>query len=113
MLIDPKKFAGPRKRSVELLVEKRKAKGLGQTRLAEILGRPRAWVARLESGRRQRVDVFEFFVLAKLDFGQKLTGSSRPRNAEHWIAFDDLVSALEHELHAAEVSEGAPPAVDV
>jgi len=28
------------------------------------------------------------------------------RNAEHRVALDDLVSALEHEFHAAEVSEG-------
>jgi hypothetical protein len=33
-------------------------------------------------------------------------------DVEHWIVFDDLVSAFEHELHAAEVSEGGPTALD-
>ena len=49
----------------------------------------------------------------KLDFGQKSRGSSAARNAEHRIGLDDLMSALEHELEATEISEGAPPPLDV
>ena len=48
-----------------------------------------------------------------LDFGQFWRGSSSSWDAEHRIILDDLVSALKHELHAAEISEGAPPAPDV
>ena len=46
----------------------------------------------------------------ELDFGQF---SSAARNAEHRITLNDLVSALEHELHAAEVSEGRPAPFDI
>ena len=46
---------------------------------------------------------------AKLDFGQF---SSAARDAEHRITLNDLVSALEHELHAAEVPECGPPPFD-
>ena len=35
------------------------------------------------------------------------------RDAEDWIVLDDLMSALEHELHAAEVAEGGPTRFDV
>ena len=45
----------------------------------------------------------------KLDFGQF---SSAARDAEHRITLNDLVSALEHELHAAEVPECRPPPFD-
>jgi hypothetical protein len=31
-------------------------------------------------------------------------GSPEPGDAEHWIAFDDLMSVHDHELHAAEIS---------
>ena len=34
-------------------------------------------------------------------------------NTEHRIIFDDFVGALQHELHAPEVSKSAPPAVRV
>src|ERR1700730_13059831 len=50
---------------------------------------------------------------SELDFGQFWRGSSSSWDAEHRIILDDLVSALKHELHAAEISEGAPPAPDV
>jgi hypothetical protein len=50
---------------------------------------------------------------SELDFGQFLTGLSTARDAEHRVAFDDLVGAVEHEFHAAEVSEGGPAAFDV
>ena len=46
----------------------------------------------------------------ELDFGQF---SSAARDVEHRITLDDLVSALEHELHAAEVPECRPPPFDV
>jgi hypothetical protein len=41
------------------------------------------------------------------------SSSSGARNAEHWIVLDDVVSALEHEFHTAEVAEGAPAIMDV
>ena len=44
---------------------------------------------------------------------KNFTGSSAARNAEHRIVLDDLVSALKHELHATEVSEGGPAPFDV
>ena len=50
---------------------------------------------------------------AKLDFGQFSTGSSAAWDAEHRIILHDLMSAFEHELHAAEVSEGCPAPLDV
>ena len=49
----------------------------------------------------------------QLDFGQFWPGSSAARDSEHRIVFDDLMSAVEHEFHAAEISEGRPPALDV
>ena len=51
--------------------------------------------------------------IAQLDFGQFWPGSSAARDSEHRIVFDDLMSAVEHEFHAAEISEGRPPALDV
>ena len=47
--------------------------------------------------------------VSQLDFGQF---SSAARDAEHRITLNDLVSALEHELHAAEVPECRPPPFD-
>ena len=38
--------------------------------------------------------------------------TSAARDAEHRITLNDLVSALEHELHAAEVPECRPPPFD-
>ena len=46
---------------------------------------------------------------AQLGFGQF---SSAARDAEHRITLNDLVSALEYELHAAEVPECRPPPFD-
>ena len=46
---------------------------------------------------------------SQLDFGQF---SSAARDAEHRITLNDLVSALEHELHAADVPECRPPPFD-
>jgi hypothetical protein len=43
----------------------------------------------------------------------RVPSSSVARNAKHRIALDDLLGALEHEFHAAEVSEGGPSLLDV
>ena len=48
-------------------------------------------------------------IATQLDFGQF---SSAARDAEHRITLNNLVSALEHELHAAEVPECRPPPFD-
>src|SRR6267142_6939221 len=39
--------------------------------------------------------------------------SAGARDTEHLVVLDDLLSALDHELHPAEVSEGGPAALDV
>jgi hypothetical protein len=39
--------------------------------------------------------------------------SSAAGNAEHRIVLDNIVGAIEHELHAAEIAKGAPAAMDV
>ena len=49
----------------------------------------------------------------ELGFGQISTGSSAAWDVEHRIILHDFMSALEHELHAAEVSEGCPAPLDV
>ena len=46
-----------------LLVEARKAAGLTQTQVAERLGKPPSYIAKIEIGER-RVDVLEFLDLA-------------------------------------------------
>ncbi|TPG49591.1 XRE family transcriptional regulator [Roseomonas nepalensis] len=48
----------------KLLVEQRQAEGLSQAELAGRLGRPQAFISRLESGQR-RLDVFEFVDIAE------------------------------------------------
>jgi len=48
----------------KLLVEKRQAAGLSQAEFASRLGRPQAFISRVESGQR-RLDVFEFVEVAK------------------------------------------------
>ena len=59
-----------------------------------------AWIINIPAGEHLRPE---------LDFGQF---SSAARDAEHRITLNDLVSALEHELHAAEVPECRPPPFD-
>lgn len=49
----------PYKRLLTLLVEQRKAANLSQYELAERLGRPQSFVAKVERGER-RIDVLEF-----------------------------------------------------
>jgi hypothetical protein len=41
------------------------------------------------------------------------TGSAVARHAEHRIVLDDLMGALEHELHAPEVAERRPATLGV
>ncbi len=50
---------------IRLLIEKRQAIGMTQTKLAEHLGEYQSFVARMESGQR-RVDVVEFIELARI-----------------------------------------------
>ena len=52
-------------------------------------------------------------LVSKLDFGQKLLGLAAWHNAEHWIIFNDLACAFEHQFHATEISEGCPTTFDV
>ena len=49
----------------------------------------------------------------KLDFGQISRRSAVARDAEHRIVLDDLLGALEHELHAPEVAERRPATLGV
>jgi transcriptional regulator with XRE-family HTH domain len=53
----------PYKRLLALLIEQRKEAGLSQYELAERLGRPQSFVAKIEGGER-RLDVLEFFEVA-------------------------------------------------
>jgi hypothetical protein len=48
-----------------------------------------------------------------LGFGQFSTSSSAAWDLENRIILHDLMSAFEHELHAAEVSKGCPAPFDV
>lgn len=50
---------------IDLIVEKREAAGLTQSRLADLLSEYQSFVARLESGQR-RLDVVEFLDLAEI-----------------------------------------------
>jgi transcriptional regulator with XRE-family HTH domain len=52
------------KRLVKLLVDERKARKLGQQKLARRLRQHQSWVSRLESGQR-RIDILEFLDLAE------------------------------------------------
>jgi transcriptional regulator with XRE-family HTH domain len=46
------------------IAQHRRKAGLTQAAVARALGEPRAWVARIESGRR-RIDVVEYLALAE------------------------------------------------
>jgi transcriptional regulator with XRE-family HTH domain len=50
---------------IALLIERRKAAGMTQAQLADRLGKPRSFIARLESGQR-RVYVVELLELAEV-----------------------------------------------
>ena len=61
----PRTLASPRHEALRaLLVERRKAAGLTQQRVASKLGRYQSYVAYLESGQR-RIDVIEFLELSE------------------------------------------------
>ena len=50
---------------VERLVQKRKEKGLSQTAVAALLGKPQQYVSRYETGER-RLDIFEYLDAANV-----------------------------------------------
>lgn len=52
-------------RVINSLKKARKEKGITQTQLAEALGKPQSFIAKVESGER-RLDVVEFVHLARL-----------------------------------------------
>jgi len=52
-------------RIISALKQARKAQGVTQMQLAEALGRPQSFIAKIESGER-RLDVVEFVHLARL-----------------------------------------------
>ncbi|MEG1214247.1 MAG: helix-turn-helix transcriptional regulator [Leclercia sp.] len=52
-------------RVINALKAARKGRGITQTQLAEALGKPQSFIAKVESGER-RLDVVEFVHLAKL-----------------------------------------------
>ncbi|MHA0864602.1 helix-turn-helix domain-containing protein [Enterobacter wuhouensis] len=52
-------------RVINALKKARKAKGITQAQLAETLGKPQSFIAKVESGER-RLDVVEFVHLARL-----------------------------------------------
>lgn len=57
-------FTGAHGQLVELLVRARRKAGLTQTQLAELIGKDQKFISLIERGQR-RVDVLEFYVLAK------------------------------------------------
>lgn len=59
---------------INALKDARKARGITQTQLAEALGKPQSFIAKVENGER-RLDVVEFVHLARLvgaDVGEVL-----------------------------------------
>jgi len=63
----PKRPATASRRSAlrPFLIAERERAGLSQAGLARKLGESQSWVARIENGRRLRVDVVEFLALAE------------------------------------------------
>lgn len=57
-------FTGAHTHLVELLVAARHKAGLNQTELAELIGKNQKFISLIERGQR-RVDVLEFYVIAK------------------------------------------------
>lgn len=57
-------FSGAHRHLVELLVAARRKAGLTQTELANLIGKDQKFISLIERGQR-RVDVLEFYVLAK------------------------------------------------
>jgi transcriptional regulator with XRE-family HTH domain len=60
----PKSLRTPRQELLQsLLADARKAKGMTQTDVAKVLGKPQSFVAKYENGER-RIDVIEFVDIA-------------------------------------------------
>ncbi len=60
----PKSLRTPRQQLLQsLLADARKAKGMTQTDVAKVLGKPQSFVAKYENGER-RIDVIEFVDIA-------------------------------------------------
>jgi transcriptional regulator with XRE-family HTH domain len=57
-------FSGAHRHLVELLVAARRKAGLTQSELASLIGKDQKFISLIERGQR-RVDVLEFYVLAK------------------------------------------------
>lgn len=57
-------FSGAHEHLVEVLITARRKTGLTQTELAERIGKTQRFVSLIERGQR-RVDVLEFYVIAK------------------------------------------------
>lgn len=57
-------FSGAHKHLVELLIAARRKVGLTQTELANLIGKDQKFISLIERGQR-RVDVLEFYVIAK------------------------------------------------
>lgn len=57
-------FSGAHQHLVDLLVEARHKQNLSQTELANLIGKNQKFISLIERGQR-RVDVLEFYVLAK------------------------------------------------
>lgn len=57
-------FSGAHEHLVEVLIRARRKAGLTQTQLAELIGKDQKFISLIER-RQRRVDVVEFYVLAK------------------------------------------------
>lgn len=57
-------FSGAHEHLVEVLIRARRKAGLTQTQLAELIGKDQKFISLIERGQR-RVDVLEFYVLAR------------------------------------------------
>jgi transcriptional regulator with XRE-family HTH domain len=76
----PKSLNSPRHELVKsALIEQRKAAGMTQSEVAEKLGRPQSYIAKVEGGER-RIDIVELIDLAQvigLDLGALLRDASK------------------------------------
>ncbi len=58
-------YSGEYQRVINALKKARKERGITQAQLAESLGKPQSFIAKVESGER-RLDVVEFVYLARM-----------------------------------------------
>ena len=75
--------------AIEQLVGQRRAKGLSQTAVAALLGKPQQYVSRYETGER-RLDIFEFLDAAA---ALKIDGLRLVRTAAKAAERDDQVTS--------------------